>query len=333
MTINPIFNKNAIVLFSDENYINYAKIVVQSIIETSSKTSKYDVIILSDADLDNTFNTPDNVSVRIMKTGIDLEQYNLYESGFISKASYYRLFIPKIFSQYEKVLYLDCDLVLIKNIDEIFDMDFEDNVIIACPEFCFWTTLCKKDNNLPKDFIDNRDYYYKFLGLNENIPYINSGVILFNIKNSNDFQFTEKCLDLIKNNPYEFFLYHDQDIINGICNGHIKFLEDKYNYLWCLASSYAYSVRLPRKNLIKERDLYQSYYNDAKIIHYASRSKPWSKPYYDYKLGMYWWRYASHTDIFHELLGKMSKSVKRNILDNLEKTEVKIKTHFDFILP
>lgn len=333
MEIEPIFNKNAIVLFSDDNYISYAKVVVQSIIETSNCTSKYDIVILSDADLDNTFNAPDNISVRIMKTGIDLEQYNLYESGSISKAAYYRLFIPKLFSKYDKVLYLDCDLVLIKNVDELFDIDFENNVIMAVPEFCFWKLLNKKDKFIPKEFKSNKEYYDKFLGLNEDNAYINSGVILFDIKKANEFQFTEKCLDLIKNNPYNFFLYHDQDIINSICKNHIHFLGDVYNYMWCFVSSYAYSVRLPRKNLMEERDVYKSLLDDAKIIHYASRAKPWNKPYYDYKLGMYWWNYAKNTDLFHSLLNKLSKTVRMNVLSNLENQKIEIKSHSDFVLP
>lgn len=329
MEVNPIYpEKNAIVMFCDKNYFEYINVTLQSIIDSAS-INNYDVVIIYDSNekFVPSIEIPNNFSIRAVPIDIDFSKYVLYESKWISKTAYYRLFIPKIFKDYNRVLYIDCDILITKNIDELFGIKFEEDEIIGgCSEFFFWELLRKTDSKLPNQFKTLKDYYKEILNLDESYPYINSGVLLFDIEKCNDFNFTEKCFELISNNPLEdkFLLCHDQDVINSVCKHHIHFLGPEYNYMWFEVSSYTVSVKYKRKkNDELERcakDLVAIYPN-MKIIHYAGMTKPWIKPYYDYKLAVYWWRYALKTKYFYDFMAKMSSTVKASIYKMLELKE------------
>ena len=231
MKITPIYpEKNGIVLFCDKNYFDFAKVTIFSLVDCISPDKTYDIILISDSeDLDINLDLPVNVSLRVFPMEIP-QGVTFYESIYITKATYYRLFIPRIFEEYSKVLYLDCDLVILQNIDEIFGIVFQESEVIgAIPEFHFMKLICKKPEEKPKQFQTIQDYYREILGLTNSDPYINSGVLLFDIQKCLEFEFTEKCLDLI--DKTDFLYCHDQDMINCICKGRMHFLSNRYNFL------------------------------------------------------------------------------------------------------
>ena len=62
MIIQPLFSeRNAIVLICSKKYFDYAKVTIQSIVETSSKNN-YDIVIISESKQPLGFDFPENIS-------------------------------------------------------------------------------------------------------------------------------------------------------------------------------------------------------------------------------------------------------------------------------
>ena len=79
---------------------------------------------------------------------------------------YYRLFASDLLPDtLDRILYLEVDIVVIQSLKELYNMNFEDNLYIACSHVSENMTHLNA----------------KRLGLNEDVPYINTGVLLMNL--------------------------------------------------------------------------------------------------------------------------------------------------------
>ena len=118
--IKPAFNKNnlGIVLSADSNYVPYLAVTIKSIFENTDSKYNYDILIFDDGITDYQKSLladmcKDNCSIRYINVKELLKEIDttLFQvKGIWSTATFYRLFIPKIMSYYDKILYLDCDI-------------------------------------------------------------------------------------------------------------------------------------------------------------------------------------------------------------------------------
>lgn len=185
-----------------------------------------------------------------------LESYNfsLYGSKHLSLASYARLFLVDILPQnIEKVLYLDCDMIITKNLFEMWNTDIENYSIAGVPDlFCMFYTKI-----------------FEILEYSETFEYINAGMLLINLEYWRKHNLMNVFIDFYKKN-HDKLSFHDQDIINGTLYDSKLLLPIKYNVI----DFYYFSKR---ENLFQ----YQNEVNEAMInpviIHYTSRDKPWFK--------------------------------------------------------
>lgn len=161
------------------------------------------------------------------------------EGDFFGMEAYSRLFCAfKLPKSVEKILYLDADMICTGDITELYNIDYEDKIWVAC-----------RDNGIqPKDL--------ERLELPLDYEYINSGMLLVNVKKLRENYSEKQMIDLIRKNK-DVLIYPDQDFINKIFKDDIKIINEKYNLI-------AKDVRY--KNL-NEKPL---------IIHYAGSAKPWS---------------------------------------------------------
>ena len=130
-TIAPLKDNAVVVVFAiDSAYIPLFSVALQSILEHLTKENFYDFVVLekdipeNDKDiLRKQISSYSNCSLRFWNMTSILNILGdsfLYESAHISKKAYYRLFIPFILKAYERVLYLDGDVILQKDVAELF---------------------------------------------------------------------------------------------------------------------------------------------------------------------------------------------------------------------
>ncbi len=166
-----------------------------------------------------------------------------------TKETYYRLLINELMPKnLDRILYLDCDIVANKPIDDFYEIDLGEFYLGA---------LYEKDNVGPR----------KRLGLNANGPYFQTGVILLDVKKCNlilNYENAEKVIQSLGDK----LLVVDQDVINVLFDGKIKPIDKKYNNTEITNFMGRNYNRL--FNSIDRKEIEETY-----IFHYAC-GKPWN---------------------------------------------------------
>ena len=142
MAIEPAYKNNNIpVVFSvDDNYAPYLSVCLQSLILHSSKKYNYDIWILDgglgkdrQTRILKLINNTPNISIRFfdITSFSELGNYTFSISNHASIANYYRLFIPIIFENYTKLLYLDCDLLICRDVSQLYNTNLDGSMLGA----------------------------------------------------------------------------------------------------------------------------------------------------------------------------------------------------------
>ena len=295
------------VFFStDDNYIPYLDVAVSSLIANASKKYMYRIIVL------NTGLNPESVSkvkqnerpgFKIDFIDISEEVENiktrLKDVYHFSVVTYYRLFIASLFPEYDKVLYLDCDLVVLGDVSELYNVDLKDNILGAAPEQFVQNT---------KEF---RLYAEKALGVDPD-GYVNAGVLVMNLKEFRANRIEDKFVKLIT--EYEFDLLDpDQAYLNYLCLGKILVLPNGWN-------------KEPMPLFLE---------GEKNIVHYALYKKPWQ--YDDVIDGEHFWHYAEKSPFYEQIrmnrdsFGKAEAAAKEETAREIIEHAIKIvKSEYTF---
>jgi lipopolysaccharide biosynthesis glycosyltransferase len=301
--ITPAYSKDniAIVLSSDDNYVPYLAVCLKSIIQNISNHN-YDICILNDGmKPENKQKIKNmelkNVSIRFISVTSLLNNIGdlFYIYDHFSVATYYRFFIPELFNNYSKILYLDCDMIIQEDVAELYNTDLQESYIAAVRDVEMFRA-CYNDYYYGSNWTQ---YLTDTLKMKKTSDYFQAGVMLFDIKKLNTFNFREKCIRFLSSiRP----IYVDQCIMNHVLQGHVKYLDYKWNVQWQIPIYAKIEQCLP----ISLYEQYKASLESPKIIHYAGRVKPWSAPYL--QRADIWWQYARMTPFYEEILYNNTKN-------------------------
>lgn len=169
---------------------------------------------------------------------------------YLTQASYFRLLLPQLLPEsVDKVLYLDSDTVVLSSVRAVFDEDVADSALAAVT-----------------DMDSARLSGYWSLD-----RYINSGVMLMNLRRWRERGYARQCIEFAEQNAIKCRLF-DQDAINGVMAGDIQLLPARWNVQ------------------VRQADPEAADSSDAAIVHYIGVGKPW-QAWYRNPLGVYYWRY------------------------------------------
>jgi lipopolysaccharide biosynthesis glycosyltransferase len=204
--------------------------------------------------------------------------------------TYYRFCLQDILPGYKKILYLDCDIVVKRDIAELFDTDIDGYLLAA--------TVDADLNGLYNMYKDDKIYFDTVLRLEHGITsYFQAGVLVFNLD-----EFRKKLPSevLFKTAMSYHWKFHDQDVLNHLCNGNVKYIDTAWDVLY---------EAFDRAKKVGEHapiDIAKAYFDAKKspyIIHYAGYPKPWDDETCEY--GDVFWKYARQSpyyeQLFHEL--------------------------------
>ena len=126
-------------LATNDYFVPYAGTMLLSLIDNASDYKFYDIIILSEdisiknkARINTIVKNRKNFRVNFLNPNSLLEHYTFYTRGHFSVETYYRLVLPELLPDYNKVLYLDSDMIIRRDIAELYDLDLESYLIAAC---------------------------------------------------------------------------------------------------------------------------------------------------------------------------------------------------------
>ncbi len=304
---NKSLPKIPIVFATNENYAPYASVTIDSLIKNSSKKYFYDIYIFYTELAKETIQKFQNMSEENFNvTCLDVNAFidkelNLYENFHFTKEMYYRILIPSILENYDKVIYLDSDMVILGDISELFKEDISDYVLGGVRDVQHYTS---------------KKYVKEILQLDDK-KYINSGMLVINCENFRKFGIKEKCFETLQNTVIEF-RYPDQDIINIACKDKIKFLDSCWNYIW----HYNFP-RYNKQNLLlsdEDQQEYEKKSKDIKIIHYTSSIKPWNN--YNTIYSKYFFDYARESKEFKNIIFDRYNGIKMKNYITLQSLEI-----------
>ncbi|MDL2260345.1 glycosyltransferase family 8 protein, partial [Deltaproteobacteria bacterium OttesenSCG-928-K17] len=293
--IEPVFGPQAVAVAvsSDAGYAPYLATTLSSLIAQASPGRFYDLIVMGlnlgerDAGLIRSMaGGRDNISIRIFEISEFIDQHDFFVNAHVSKATYSRLLFPDFFSLYSKLLYLDVDLAVLKDVADLFDIDLENQALGVVRDY-----YAVKDLPLKSDA-----KWAAQLGLKNTENYFNAGVLLMNLERLRAENFEKQWFDELARVKKPRL--HDQDILNAVCEGRVKFIDPCWN---CQAWNESLGETITPADLPAE--LYAQYQAAKKspgIIHYVSHNKPWNLPHLD--LAEHFWQAARATPYYEKML-------------------------------
>lgn len=275
--------KNTIpIVFAFDNKLTFpACICLSSLLMHAKEETFYDIFILhSEHELLN-HEEIDKLSTyypncQIQYRTVDSTFDNAFEIRGITTSTYYRLLIPEIVPEYNKIIYSDVDV--------IFRNDLSDIYLNTDMTGCYVAGV----NSLSHLKNDTKKYYQDVIGITaEGIIY--AGNIIIN----SELILKDNIISHFKEHIQNKYRFQDLDIINIVCRGHIKYLPPCF----CLTTDiteYASKKRSALYNIWSEEDIQHAIQEG--IVHYNGE-KPWRAGCINFDI---WWEYYRKSPFFNQ---------------------------------
>lgn len=176
--------------------------------------------------------------------------------AFSSLTIYFRLFIPALFPEYDKAIYLDSDIVVPGDISRLWNEKLGGKLIGACADYSI------------QHIAPFMRYIDSYVGVDHR-NYVNSGVLLLDMRRLREVDLAGQFLRWMRKYAFET-VAPDQDYLNALCWNAIHYLDPVWD---AMPSDHIRSLDNPQ------------------IIHFNLDSKPWlneSVPYDEL-----FWHYAA----------------------------------------
>lgn len=263
-TIVPIF-------FSvNDAYSPFLATAIHSIRENASPDFRYHIHILTDDISEenrrklsalgtDSFCIEFHPLSRLLRSLPAVEKLSQHCFGaFSSLTIYFRLFIPELFPQYDKGIYLDADLVVPGDISWLYREPLGRRLVGAVADYSI------------QKIAPFMQYIDEYVGVDHK-NYVNSGVLLLNMKRLREVDLSGRFLSWVEKYGLET-VAPDQDYLNALCWDGIQYLDPDWN-------------AMPSECL--------SVMDNPQIIHFNLASKPWLNEQVPYD--QVFWKYAAGT--------------------------------------
>lgn len=270
-----------VVFGTDQKYVLQVFVVIRSILMHSSEYFHFFVLTFDNIEDEvkkytNILNGEYNnfiVSVRMVDKRL-LEKAKICNQH-LSIATYFRLLIPELIPEFEKCIYLDCDLIVYGDLKELYDIELENNYLAGA-----------RDCHIIQDSLWEKEHQL-VLGIPSRERYVNAGVLVMNLKKIREDKLVACFLEQMKKDNW----YEDQDVLNYCCYPYIKVISLKYNlFHFYLGKNMVFLQDCPYKKEEIDFD-----YEKPFIVHMGGRNKPWNS--FAVKKSKEWWENA---EIFKE---------------------------------
>ena len=286
-----------VVFCFDKRIVLGASIAIKSLIDCARENTCYDIRVFhSDLDIENQKNitkltegTRHNLAFHYINP--DIFKGAPHNNKSWTELVYYRLLIPEIIKEYDKVIYADVDTLFKGDLAEVYEIDLTGYEMAAVP---------MELNN--EETIIGHNYFPE----NKNDKIYISSFLVMNCKLMRAENTVSKFFDVIKTfgNRLKFY---DLDTMNIACD---RFYPLTFQY--GTFQSFMYNDDITKT---REYEFLKTIYSDEELkwaknntimVHYAGKmGKPWrmKNPYPDYK----------------EYMDKLPKELKQYTLRDLRK--------------
>lgn len=260
-------NKINIVFASDNNYAQHTAVAMASVLVNTKVPQKIQFYLIDDEIQQE---NKEKITKTVQNLGGNIEFIKIknskledcYVSGELSRASYFRLDIANILGEsIEKIIYLDCDLLVYDDIEKMWQLDMGGKPVAAtCDLGIMASARVRKQKN-------------KFIGLPFDAPYFNAGVLIMDLKKWRDGNYAEAIIALATQNKYP---NHDQDALNKFFMNNWQEIPLRWDVIPPVFNLF---LKILTKPDLRQKAI-EAKLNPA-IFHYAGGYKPWEYEIHD----------------------------------------------------
>lgn len=255
----------------DDNYAPFLGVALESLTQNASENYFYRIHILTEglseqnlSRLSKYGNANTEIVFNDVAEGIRAMSSRIHVRDYYTKATYYRFLIADTFPEYDRGLYLDCDIVVRGDISELYGCDLGNNLVAAMNE------------EVMTNFDVYGTYAEKVLGVDRWV-YFNAGVMVMNLALIRKVDIQARLIEVM--DKYTFTPAQDQDYLNVLCHGSALLLPQCWN-----------------------KNAFPGCENEgepAKLVHYKINWKPWHYDGVGYEKDF--WHYAEQTEYYEDI--------------------------------
>lgn len=264
-----------IVFAFDNRIVLPAAVCISSLLSNAKPDTFYHIFILHSRQvnlnkegLEKLASTYKNCSIEYREVGDTFD--TAYEVRGVTKATYYRLLIPSLIAEYDKIIYSDVDIIFRMDLWDVYSQDISNYYLAA---------------TLDLGLNQKESYLYK-IGV-EVGKYIQAGFLILNLASMRNANIENRFVEHIKHK----YTYQDQDILNICCKDRIKYLPQCYNVNDC-ALIYMLWQKDSLPISIDEQTI--NYALNSGNIHYSGY-KPWKRYSMAFDI---WWEYYRKSPVY-----------------------------------
>lgn len=279
----------------DRKYVIPTTVAITSLICNKNPDTNYTIYIitvgLSELEIEKFYEFKENnIDIHIIRASIKKFE-GLQKHHYVTSVCYLKFDLPDLIPHEEKIIYMDSDVIIQKDLTNLFEINIKDYYAAAI-------------RDLP--LIDNS------LNIKN---YFNSGVVLLNLKLMRENDISSVLLNIAKS-KYKL-TYQDQDCLNICFDEKVKLLSLIYNYFYSFFLQYrkTYTIEYINKCFGTNYSSYDDIKKDSYIIHLVGYDKPWD---YSYNiLTNEWDEYFKKSPFKFHKLKRKSMKLKGYILSSL----------------
>ncbi|TRW92926.1 DUF4422 domain-containing protein [Paracoccus sp. M683] len=224
------------------------------------------------------------------------QHLNIPVHSYFARATFFRLSLPELLESRDRIIFLDTDMVVVDDLNELNKIELDGALIAAAPDLVMrafarmMVPSIDTTGSLPAE-----KYVSEYLGLKKNgtsafESYFQAGTLVMDLDGLRRSGLLREAVEDLAARVYWFL---DQDILNKYLFGKVKFIDNRWNALW-MDDVHAESLK-PEDNLP-----YRASLDNPAVIHFAGAGKPWlnaANP-----LSHYYWEFLRETPWYETLL-------------------------------
>lgn len=250
-------NNIDIALACDERYFPGLLATISSILVSSDRMHSYRFHVLDGGLKTESINFLKNSLSKFRNDNelnllkVDTSLFNGFPDFFFdSPMNYARLLLPNLLKDLERVIYVDVDILYLKDIKQLWNTDLENNSTAAGLELSI--------KNLGNEFFDCDKF-----NLSKETPYFNNGLMVMDLNEWRSKNISEKIMDIISRHPDQC-KFHEQSAMNINLSRDFKLLDKSWN------------IQSHREAFDPINDFEELQALDINY-HFVTSSKPWLK--------------------------------------------------------
>lgn len=276
-----------IIFAIDNNVVMPCGVTITSLLKNAKADTFYDIYILCNQskldvigrkELNDAFVNCGRCSI----TFVDVSSSEAFKetdwktTGHLTTAAFYRLIIPLLFPQFDRILYADVDMIFQQDLSELFGNSLQQQELIAAvldlaidDKFYFQSDLPSRIGKSVKD-------------------YFNSGFMVMNLNLMRE----ENIVKEFNRHAKVKYDQNDQDVLNVVCNGRVQVLPSMYNFQLNHFSNYMW-----RRS---STDIYFGELFKYATLHYTGKLKPWNS--LECVASDTWWHYYKMSPFYDDMV-------------------------------